>query len=287
MKARAIPKSDLKNVLNESWVDKSKRVYCKGDTAYVPVSDGFDFDEELPKRVRYKGHGYQKLGDTILVHGEITQEDLTEIIEWENPSCVLQSLSHDGVMRIPHTKILLGTPHDVVFKEAGISYTLNPAKVMFSQGNRNEKLRIRNLVTPFERVADMFAGIGYFTLSAALGGAQVHAMEINPDSFEYLKRNIRDNRLTNLTAELGDCRDLLRGVYDRILMGHFDAPDFLDSALEHSKAGTVLHVHGLGDRSSEISKSVESAGFSCEVALRKVKKYSAGANHNVWDVKIL
>ncbi|MDO5845086.1 MAG: SAM-dependent methyltransferase [Methanocorpusculum sp.] len=273
--------------MSEPWVDKTRRPYCRGDTAYVPVFEGFPFDEEIPERIPYKGHGYQKLGDTILIHGEITDDELVKIIEWEKPACVLQSCSHEGVMRIPCTKVLLGTPHDVTFCEAGISYTMNPSKVMFSQGNRNEKLRIRSLISHGERIADMFAGIGYFTLSAALAGGEVHAMEINPDSYEYLLKNISLNNLKNIRAEPGDCRNLLDGVYDRILMGHFDAPDFLENALKHVHIGTVLHVHGLGERSSEILKTVDNAGFSCEITERVVKKYSANLNHNVWDVKIV
>ena len=40
-----------------------------------------------------------------------------------------------------------------------------------------------------ERVADMFAGIGYFTIPLAGSGASVHAMEINPVAFGFLHRN--------------------------------------------------------------------------------------------------
>lgn len=287
MRARIIPKSNLKKILSEPWVDKSRRTYCKGDTAYVPTAEGFSFDCEIPERTPYKGHGYQKLGDTILIHGDISDGDIGKIIEWEKPACVLQNISHDGVMRIPSTKVLLGTPHDVTFSEAGISYTMNPAKVMFSQGNRNEKLRIRNLVSQGENIADMFAGIGYFTLSAALAGGNVHAMEINPDSYGYLLKNIESNKLSNVRAELGDCRDLLDGVYDRILMGYFDAVDFLPEALKHVRKGTVLHVHGLGNRLLEISEAVKKAGLDCEIKEIFVKKYSANLNHNVWDVKII
>lgn len=287
MKTRITQKSNLSSILNEPWVDKTRRVFCEGDTAYVPVREGESFDTEIPDRHPGPGLSYQKMGDTILFHGiRPSPEELAELIEWEHPACVLVQETCEGVMRIPKTEILYGTPHDVTFTESGISYTLNPVKVMFSQGNRNEKSRIRALVHPGERTADMFAGIGYFTLSAAKAGADVHAMEINPDSYQYLLKNARDNRLT-IRAECGDCRDLLDGVYDRILMGHFDAPDFLPQALAHSAPGTVLHVHGLGDRKTEIFEAVRNAGFKCTVSEHKVKKYTARINHNVWDVNLL
>ena len=38
----------------------------------------------------------------------------------------------------------------------------------------------------------MFAGFGYFSIPLAGAGAEVHAMEINPFPFEFLKRTIRE-----------------------------------------------------------------------------------------------
>ncbi|MDO5847563.1 MAG: SAM-dependent methyltransferase, partial [Methanocorpusculum sp.] len=118
-------------------------------------------------------------------------------------------------------------------------------------------------------------------------GARVHAMEINPESFSYLTRNIAANGLGQfVTAENGDCRDLLKGTYDRILMGHFDSPDFLPDALQHSTSGTTLHVHGLGDREADIEAALVSAGFRFRITKHKVKKYAAHTMHCVWDVTL-
>lgn len=265
------------------------------------------------------------MGDTILIHGAApTTLELKKIIEFESPSCILHSTGQNGVMRIPNVKTLYGTPHDVTFKESGITYTLNPTRVMFSQGNREEKRRIRSLVKPNERVADMFSGIGYFTLSAAAAGAKVHAMEINPESFSYLEKNIASNYLGRLiTPELGDCRECLKGVYDRIIMGHFEAVDFLPKALEHAKIGTTLHIHGLknyldtemggvrsevsdeargdmkGRESDEvcpssqknpeerIARALSFGGFRYTLSEYKIKKYASHTWHCVWDVNLI
>ena len=289
MNVRTCRKSDIAKLQSEEWVDKTRRVFVEGDTAYIPVREGYPFDEVLAERMPYAGRGYQKMGDTILIHGDApSKEELEEIISFEHPACVLHSTGQAGVMRIPEIQTLYGTPHEVTFREAGISYTLNPAKVMFSQGNRGEKLRIRSLVQPGEKIADMFAGIGYFTLSAALAGGFVHAVEINPESFAFLEKNIAANYLgRNVTPECGDCREKLRGTYDRILMGHFDAPDFLPHALAHADAGTTLHVHGVGERQSEVEEAVSSAGFRYTISEYKVKKYASRTWHCVWDVKLI
>jgi len=288
VKTRVFPRLSLPSVSGEEWVDHLRKVYVEGETAYIPVKDGYPYDCEIDERKPYSGKGYQKMGDTIIFHGEtLNENDLNEVLAFERPACVLLSKGQKGVMRIPDIEVFYGTPHDVTFREAGISYTLNPAKVMFSQGNREEKMRIRQLIKPGEIVADMFAGIGYFTLSAAVSGASVHAMELNPESYGYLVRNVQDNNLKDkVIAECGDCRNLLSGMYDRILMGHFDAPDFLPVALEHAGAGTVLHVHGLGDRKEEVQSALSSAGFRYTLNEYKVKKYASHVWHYVWDVTL-
>ncbi|MDD4137480.1 MAG: SAM-dependent methyltransferase, partial [Methanoregula sp.] len=89
----------------------------------------------------------------------------------------------------PRTELLWGTAGEVRHRESGYTYILDPQNVMFSMGNRNEKTRIARLIragSGNERVADMFAGIGYFTIPMAGAGARVHAMEINPVAFGYL-----------------------------------------------------------------------------------------------------
>ena len=288
MNVRKVPKQNLPFVISEPWVDASRRPYCREECAYVPVREGFPYDEELPERLPYQGTGYQKMGDTLLLHGRVPDDaELHDLIRWEQPACILHAENHAGVLRIPQVRVLYGTPHEVTFREAGITYTLHPAKVMFSQGNRGEKQRLRTLIRPGERICDMFAGIGYFTLPAAAAGACVHAIELNPDSYEYLCRNIRDNHLEHrVTPVLGDCRDHISGVYDRILMGHFEAVQFLDTALAHAGAGTVLHVHGLGDCREPICTAVEKAGFTYTLSEHKIKKYAAHVWHCVWDVTL-
>jgi tRNA wybutosine-synthesizing protein 2 len=161
---------------------------------------------------------------------------------------------------------------------------------MFAQGNRSEKMRIAQLVCrneAAERVADMFAGIGYFTLPMAGSGASVHAMEINPVAFDYLNRNIRENGLFDrVNSSLGDCRDLLTGTYDRIVMGHFDAISMLPSALLHVREGSTIHLHSIGTLEDPIKEQVEGAGFSASIHVHKVKKYRPHAWHVVQDVTI-
>ncbi|NMA10881.1 MAG: SAM-dependent methyltransferase [Methanomicrobiales archaeon] len=270
------------------WVDTSRRPYVEGGIAWVPVREGYSADTDLPERETYRGRGYHLIGDVAVLHGDApTEEELRAIVEHCRPRGVVRVKGFLSEMRVPETEILYGSAGEVRHREQGCTFFLDPTKVMFSQGNRDEKARIAALVRPGERIADMFAGIGYFTIPAAMSGGRVHAMEINPIAFEYLQRNIMANHVADrASGELGDCRELLSGVYDRVLMGHFDAPSMLADALAHVRAGSVLHVHSIGDVSETIRERVGEAGFSAAVTSRRVKKYGPYAWHMVQDVTI-
>ena len=291
MRVRVVPLERLSSVMDEAWVDTERRPFVRDGVAFVPVADGYPCDEEISERHNYVGRGYQMVGDIALIHGRApTAEETEEIRSWARPSAILHIRGYDGVMRRPEITVLEGASHEVVHHEAGIVYRLDPARVMFSMGNRDEKMLLASAVRGSgreERCADMFAGIGYFTLPAARAGARVHAMEINPESHAYLVANIRENALGNrITAECGDCRDLLAGVYDRVLMGHFDAGQFLSDALSHVKPGSILHVHSIGDISRAIGDACRECGMEAEISVRNVKKYAPGRWHMVQDVVI-
>jgi tRNA wybutosine-synthesizing protein 2 len=292
MRARKISRDLLSTISSEDWVDHSRSPFVDGDDCWVPVLEGMPFDREIVRPPHYAGRGYYMIGDVAVIHGEKpAPAEVDTIVGFRNPRGVLWLESLQDIMRTPHTEILFGTVDEVRHRENGYTFILDPRKVMFSQGNREEKMRIADLIRAGpgnERVADMFAGIGYFSIPAAGAGARVHAMEINPVAFGYLERNIRENALADrIDAELGDCRGLLDGTYDRILMGHFDAIAMLGDALRHVKTGSILHLHSIGPEEDRIRATLESAGFSATIQVHKVKKYRPHAWHVVQDVTIL
>ncbi|MDD1693910.1 MAG: SAM-dependent methyltransferase [Methanoregula sp.] len=291
MRARKIAKGQLSSVSNENWVDHSRGVFVDGDVAWVPVKSHEPCDAEIPERLPYDGKGYFMVGDVAVIHGDKPSDAALEaIIAFRHPRGIVWIESLQDITRTPRTEILWGTAGEVHHKESGYTYHFDPQKVMFSMGNRNEKMRIANLIrdgTGNERIADMFAGIGYFTIPMAGAGARVHAMEINPVAFGYLEQNIRENGLTDrVTATLGDCRNSLTGIYDRIVMGHFDAVPVIAAALMHVRSGSILHVHSIGPAEDQIREQIESTGFSGTILVHKVKKYRPHAWHVVQDVTI-
>ncbi|MFB6141504.1 MAG: methyltransferase domain-containing protein, partial [Halosimplex sp.] len=149
---------------------------------------------------------------------------------------------------------------------------------------------------------DMFAGIGYFALPMARAGAEVTAIERNPAAFEYLLENVRRNGVADRVRPYrADCRDVLEQVdsatdvrADRIVMGYYEAHEYLDSALGALEPGGVVHVHEatpealvpdrpvdrLREAAAERDRSVE------VLDTRRVKGYSEGVAHVVVDARV-
>ena len=238
MRTRRFPATEIGACAGAAWVDPSRRPFVAGGTAWIPVRDGYEWEVELPERSNPAVRGYQRLGDLVLFHGRRPDDAaVRDAVARCSPRGVLWVRGHTGVERVPEIELLCGTAGETVHRENGLAYRLDPSKVMFSEGNREEKARLARAVRPGERTADLFAGIGYFTLPAARAGARVHAMEINPVAHGYLEQNLAANDLVDrVRADCGDCRDRLSGLYDRLVLGHFDAPAFLSDALATSGA---------------------------------------------------
>lgn len=291
MRVRAVPPEKLGEIRTRDWVDPDRHPYVSDGIAWVPVKEGFLFDREIPDRHAYEGRGFFMLGDVAVIHGKKPgPREVEDIVAFRHPRGVVWIEALMDITRTPRTELLWGDAGEVRHRENGYTYILDPQKVMFSQGNRLEKMRMAALVSkcPAEsRVADMFAGIGYFTVPMAGSGANIHAMEINPVAFGYLKRNIAENGLSDrVEPSSGDCRDLLSGDYDRVVMGHFDAVSMLSHVFPHVHAGSVLHVHSIGDVSEKIIDAAKSAGFCVTIEVHKVKKYRPYTWHLVQDVAL-
>lgn len=289
MRARELPLEALRTLHECEWRDRSRGIFVAHGRAFVPVREGHPHDLVLPERREGKRRRFQRLGEMLVIHGPRPgMEELRELIARFSPRGIVWIRRVSGITRAPEAEILHGTCGEVCVAEHGCRYFLDPSRVMFAQGNLHERHRIAELVRRegrSERIADMCAGIGYFSIPVALAGAHVHAMEISPAAHAYLLRNVEENGVRDrVEVSLGDCRELLRGVYDRFMIGHFESLRFLPHALRHARAGSVLHLHTIGDACTAIREATGRAGFSAQIACRRVKKYAPHRWHLAWDV---
>jgi len=215
----------------------------------------------------------------------------------------------DGEHREPAVRVLAGEGDTgTVHREHGTVYALDLAAVMFSPGNKAERVRMGEVVAADERVLDMFAGIGYFTLPMARAGARVTAVERNPAAFEYLVENVVRNGVQgSVETYRADCRDVIAGgiesadgaggpdfAFDRVVMGYYDAHEYLDSALSALAPGGIVHMHEatpealVPDRPiKRLREAADREGRGVEVLeTHTVKGYSEGVAHVVVDARI-
>jgi len=168
---------------------------------------------------------------------------------------------------------------------------------MFSKGNLSEKKRIISQIKRNETVLDMFAGIGYFSLGIAKfsDAKKIYSIEINPESYRYLKENIRLNKLENkIVPILGDCKECKKiGKVDRIIMGLLPSPkDYLGVAIKTIKKNGIIHYHSTFEKNGDCKKLLNEIndiavehGFSAKLLkCKKVKSYAPNIDHVVLDV---
>jgi tRNA wybutosine-synthesizing protein 2 len=206
----------------------------------------------------------------------------------------------EGLHREPSGRVIAGDGDtETVHREHGTAYAMDLAEVMFSPGNKAERVRMGETTGPGERVLDAFAGIGYFALPMARAGASVTAIEHNPTALRFLLENARLNEVTdNIQPYRGDCREvaptLAAEPFDRLVMGYYDAHEYLDALLPALSAGGVVHLHEATPEPLAPERPIErieaaaaDLGRAVEVChTRRVKTHSEGVDHVVVDARV-
>jgi tRNA wybutosine-synthesizing protein 2 len=252
--------------------------------------------------------GYQRVGRVLLLRlpPELDPYGAFLAEAWCEELGVETVLAHrgpiQGELRRPRVERLGGGSTETEVVEHGSRWRLDAARLMFAAGNRTERLRFARLVRPGERVADLFAGIGYFTVPAARAcpEASFVSVEKNPVAYSYLEENVRRNRLEGrVRCVLGDNRSapLEAASFDRVLLGYLpSAVPWVGRAVRLlGPRGGALHVHLVTDArdaaaeaartvSEELGRlGVRTAGAP---AAREVKPYGPGRTHAVVDAAV-
>ena len=249
--------------------------------------------------------GWQVLGDIIIISIPDALDEkkliIAEALLSMYPKCrsVVRDFGIEGQFRQPKRELLLGSSTETIHKEHGCFFKQDVTRVMYSKGNLEERKRMSQLGKG-EVVVDMFAGIGYFSIPMAVHARpeKIISIEINPESFAYLKENIRLNHVDDIiTPVLGDCAQAApEGEADRVIMGYVGTTHhYLEPAIKAlKKSGGILHYHETVPENlartrpeERIKIAAESLGKKAEVLeTRRIKKYSPGVLHVVVDARI-
>ncbi len=315
-------------------VDRSVRITKRNDEVLIPVTAQASVDlgrfgaryedsaaltsrspprnprREIEKRLRALGvplglapRRWERIGDVLVIrvsregraHAETIAGVFGEVLRVRT---VVEDLSGiHGPLRTPDVRVLWGDGTETVHVEGGVRYSLDVGHIMFSSGNLAERMGLPARVRPGDVIVDLFAGIGYFALPIALRSRAclVYACEVNPVAFRYLTANIRLNRATNVIPLFGDCRGVApRAVADWVIMGHFEAREYLDVAFESLRGrGTIVYhelcpkeqypdalTHRLADAARSRWKNVVS------IRTRIVKSYAPGIVHATAELEV-
>ena len=211
-----------------------------------------------------------------------------------------------GTYRLRELEVIAGENRTTtVHKEHGCQYHVDVATAYFSPRLSTEHNRVATLVQEGETVVDLFAGVGPFSVLIAKKNANVnvYAVDINPEAVEFLKRNIRINRVdTRVTPILGDAGQAvekrLLGVADRVIMNLPEkAVEFVDAACKALKpAGGIVHYYtfirlpdSLEAAQLRFSEAVEKTGRKVEAVLsaKNIRETAPYEFQIVLDAKIL
>jgi tRNA G37 N-methylase Trm5 len=183
---------------------------------------------------------------------------------------------------------------------------------MFSRGNVSEKIRFGKLVAQGDKVLDLYAGIGYYTLPAVLHGKASHvvACEWNEHAVEALRYNIQDNHVEDrVTVLVGDCRIQAKehglvDMFDRVSLGLLPSSEGGWSTAVRalrSESGGWLHIHGnVPDKELEswalwvchsllsivIEEKRPDSWIVVATHLERVKSFAPTVSHFVADVHL-
>lgn len=244
--------------------------------------------------------GWQILGDIIIVsiHKELERykTEIGNALLSLHPECrtVLLDRGIKGRLRLPEREVIAGDGNTrTMHRENGCVFKIDAAKVMYSKGNLAERKRISELGKG-ETVVDMFAGIGYFSIPMAVHSKpkKIIAIEINPVAFEYLKENIKLNKVEHIIEPIcGDCAVVTpEKIAHRVIMGYLNAYEYLEYGIHALMHNGVIHYHEavpeavihrpverLAEQARKQKRKVEIIG------MRRIKKYAPGVWHVVVD----
>ncbi len=256
-----------------------------------------DKKELLPTR-------WEQLGHVLIMKIDAGLDDWLEEIagaysEVLGAETVLRDVGGiTGEYREPVLELVLGAETEATHVENGIKYRLDAARLMFSSGNVDERIRMASVCKNAEIVVDMFAGIGYFTLPMAVHSnlEKIFAYEINPLAHKYLIENLKLNRVEEVVeTKLGNCTEAEEDVADRVVMGYVGTThEFLPKAVRILRESGIIHYHEtcpdrlMPDRpKGRIKQAAKTEGKTAEILnIKTIKSYAPGVSHVVVDARI-
>ncbi len=216
----------------------------------------------------------------------------------KNANVVLEDRGVEGDFRVRNVVHLAGERRtSTVYKEHGAEFVIDLTKAYFSPRLATERMRVVEKVQPNERILDMFAGVGPYSILIArnVDVKKIYAVDINPHAVTLLGENILRNSVEDKIEVIrADARDVKVKV-ERVIMNlPHSAKDFLEHALESlgSDKGYIHYYEVISTEDLEyleegLKDQINKLGFHVKVDdIREVRTYSASKVHVAVDLEV-
>jgi len=253
-----------KKLIELCVLNKDLKIRSSGEDLLIPVLtpvEGFgnlgtDLFEvlEYDSPISQAPGAYELIGDIAIIdqHEENGMDIAKVLLQHRNIRTIFQATSAvSGEYRTRELLFIAGEKKtQTIYRENGCRYLLDVTSVYFTPRLSTERMRIVEQVRDGEKVVDMFAGIGPFSILIAKKYPLSHVIAIdkNPEAIKYLRENAKLNKLKNIEIKEGDARDEVREISDadHIIMNlPHSAMEFIDAALGIIKRGGVIHFYAI------------------------------------------
>lgn len=248
-------------------IDKNLKIISDGDYLKIPVTrfvEGFNDTgrsefEVVQKELSPGEHlgyspAYEFIGDIAIIdrHEEDPGKIADVLIRQKRVKTVLKAqTSVTGEYRTRDLLFLAGEENtETIYRENGCRYLLDVAKVYFTPRLATERARIADQVNNGDKVVDMFAGIGPFSILIAKRYPASHVMAIdkNPLAIKYLIENVKLNKVRNIEVREGDASKAVKDTSgaDHVIMNlPQNGFEFLETAFGIVKNGGIIHFYSM------------------------------------------
>ena len=296
-----------KRLIGLLLLDNNLKIRSAGEDLLIPVLKPVEGLGILEKDVfEIAGHGnpltqvpgaYELIGDIAIIdqHEENAPEIAGILLQHKNIKTIFQATSAVcGEYRTRELIFIAGEKKtETLYRENGCRYLLDVTQVYFTPRLSTERIRIADQVKNGDKVVDMFAGIGPFSIFIAkrFPEAQVIAVDKNPVAIKYLKENARLNKIKNIEIREGDAREEVNGISDadHIIMNlPHSGLEFIDSAFGIIKKGGIIHFYAISHEDDlfegligEIKVHAGKSGLAVRPIGRRIVRPYAPYQYNV------
>ena len=220
-----------------------------------------------------------KIPDALKLKKQIIGKTILQTIK-PAKSVFAQTSAVQGDYRIRSLEFIAGEYNTITeYREHGCRFQVDIQNTYFSPRLSTERLRIAKLISENEVIANMFAGVGTFSIIIAKINktCKIYSIDSNPFAHEISIINTKLNRVQDRVMPIcGNAKDIIhdkiQGQCNRVLMPLPErSGEFVDSAVSALKDGTGI-VHFFAHiKANAKNLARENAELNIETAFNKHK----------------